>query len=440
MDKQFNFKGLLLLMALALMAQFTNGCDGSGGGSDSTPSSTPKPNQQQDEVTAQLELERLTLTPFPVKTKGTSELTLIMGHKQSFLAVAEYSNGQSQVLTKELTIDDWQSSDTEVGEFIQSGVLQSKDAGVVTVSFTKDNLTSNSVEVAVADAAITDIVITPSAMKVAKGHVQRVTATAIYSNGLSMNVSDSVTWTSDDTSIATITSLNDYSLVKGDDIGSTTLTAFKDGVTSNTVDVEVTNAVITAINVTPSLVNIAKGQNKTLTATAIYSDNTSSNISDSVTWAPVDSSIANVTASGLLSGVKAGMTNLTAKKDGITSNEVGAVISDAVITSISVTPPTITLAKGQTQTLTATAIYSDNTSANISDSVTWKPNDTNTALVSSNGVLSGSNVGTTTLVAVKDSVTSNTIDIDVTDAVITEISVMPSVVNIAKGQRQTLRA
>uniref|UniRef100_UPI001A9725DF Ig-like domain-containing protein n=1 Tax=Vibrio sp. 10N.222.47.A9 TaxID=1903178 RepID=UPI001A9725DF len=80
------------------------------------------------------------------------------------------------------------------------------------------------------------------------------------------------------------------------------LTASKDGKESNAVTVTVTAAVITDIQVTPSPVNIAKGQTQQLTATATYSDGTSSDISSSVTWAPANTDTATVTAAGLLSG------------------------------------------------------------------------------------------------------------------------------------------
>ncbi|MEZ9450830.1 Ig-like domain-containing protein, partial [Vibrio splendidus] len=92
------------------------------------------------------------------------------------------------------------------------------------------------------------------------------------------------------------------------------LTATKDGVTSNEVTVSVTDAVITEIQVTPSPVTVAKGQTQQLVAMATYSDDTSSDISSSVTWTPVDSSIATVDSTGLLSGAEVGPTTLTATK------------------------------------------------------------------------------------------------------------------------------
>ncbi|MGC9535304.1 Ig-like domain-containing protein, partial [Vibrio atlanticus] len=87
--------------------------------------------------------------------------------------------------------------------------------------------------------------------------------------------------------------------------------ATKDGIPSNTVEVNVSAAVITAIQVTPSPVNIAKGQTAQLIAIATFSDATSSDVSSSVTWAPVDTATATVSSTGLLSAVETGGTTLT---------------------------------------------------------------------------------------------------------------------------------
>uniref|UniRef100_UPI003BA18D23 Ig-like domain-containing protein n=1 Tax=Aeromonas enteropelogenes TaxID=29489 RepID=UPI003BA18D23 len=114
----------------------------------------------------------------------------------------------------------------------------------------------------------------------------------------------------------------------GAGVGATTVTATKDGVTSNTVEVTVTAAVITAIQVTPSLVNVPKGTSQQLTALATYSDNTSSDITSSVTWAPNDTGTATVTANGLLVGAGVGATTVTATKDGVTSNTVEVTVCD----------------------------------------------------------------------------------------------------------------
>ncbi|WP_376712240.1 Ig-like domain-containing protein [Vibrio vulnificus] len=276
-------------------------------------------------------------------------------------------------------------------------------------------------------------------MTLAVGNKQPFEAVGHYSDGSSRTLTD-LTVSDWHTSNSDAGRFDVPGVFTATNVGNTTLTATKDGVTSNTVDVNVSAAVITSIQVTPSPVNVAKGQTQQLTATATFSDMTSSDVSNSVTWTPIDTATATVSSAGLLSAVEVGNTTLTATKDGVTSNTVDVNVSAAVITSIQVTPSPVNVAKDQTQQLTATATFSDMTSSDVSNSVTWTPIDTATATVSSAGLLSAVEVGNTTLTATKDGVTSNTVDVNVSAAVITSIQVTPSPVNVAKGQTQQLTA
>ncbi|HDZ3719860.1 TPA: Ig-like domain-containing protein, partial [Vibrio cholerae] len=108
----------------------------------------------------------------------------------------------------------------------------------------------------------------------------------------------------------------------GVEVGTTTVTAMKDGITSNRVSVNVSAAVITAIQVTTPSVDVAKGLDQPLVAIATYSDGTSAQVTNSAGWISVDNHTATVTSSGMLSGVDVGRTTVTAMKDGITSNTV----------------------------------------------------------------------------------------------------------------------
>ncbi|OOF24797.1 Ig-like domain-containing protein [Salinivibrio sp. IB872] len=216
-----------------------------------------------------------------------------------------------------------------------------------------------------------DIVASPiktrgvSELTLAKDLQQSFEAVGHYSDGTSQPFTDLsvLDWDSSDSEVG---SFDVPGVFKGDEVGNTTVTASKDGVTSNTVNVNVSSAVITAIQVTPSPVNVAKGQTQQLTATATFSDGTSSDVSDSVTWGDFDTATATVSSAGLLSAVEVGNTTLTATKDGVTSNTVNVNVSSAVITAIQVTPSPVNVAKGQTEQLTATATYSDGSSSNVS--------------------------------------------------------------------------
>ncbi len=284
--------------------------------------------------------------------------------------------------------------------------------------------------VEVTDAIITSIQVTPANISLPKGQDQRLAAMATFSDATSQVVTESVTWLPADTAIASVTP---DGLLSAVEIGSTSVVAVKDGVTSNTAMVEVTDAIITSIQVTPANTSLPKGQDQRLAAMATFSDGTSQVVTGSVTWQPADTAIASVTPDGLLSAVEIGSTSVVAIKDGVTSNTAMVEVTDAIITSIRVTPENTSLPKGQDQRLAAMATFSDGTSQVVTASVTWQPADTAIITVTPDGLLSAVEIGSTSIVAIKDGVTSNTVMVDVTNAILIDVEIIPSLFSLKKG-------
>ncbi len=395
------------------------GC--SGGSEDTTPETSPS-------------LERIHIVASPVSTRGSSSLILAKGNTQPFMATGHYGDGSVKDLTSETS---WHSSDDRIATMSSPGALTARDAGTTTVTASHDGIISNTIQITVTDAVLTAIQVTPPSVSLAKGQTRQLTATATYSDNTTVDISSSVAWLPADITTATVSTTG---LLTGRVAGTTEVTASQNGITSNTVQVTVTDAVLAAIQITPPSVSLAKGQTRQLTATATYSDNTTVDISSSVAWLPADITTATVSTTGLLTGRVAGTTEVTASQNGITSNTVQVTVTDAVLAAIQITPPSVSLAKGQTRQLTATATYSDNTMANVTGSVAWLSNDMTTATVSSTGLLTGVVQGTTKVTASLDGVTSNTVQVTVTDAVLTAIAVTPPSVSVGKGQTQQLTA
>ncbi|MFQ2481016.1 Ig domain-containing protein [Aeromonas caviae] len=395
------------------------GC--SGGSEDSTPETSPS-------------LERIHIVASPVSTRGSSSLILAKGNTQPFIATGHYGDGSVKDLTSETS---WHSSDDRIATLSASGALTARDAGTTTVTASHDGIISNTIQIAVTDAVLTAIQVTPPSVSVGKGQTQQLTATATYSDNTTANVTGSVAWLPADITTATISTTG---LLIGRVAGTTEVTASLDGVTSNTVLVTVTDATLTTIQVTPPSVSVGKGQTRQLTATATYSDNTTADVTGSVAWLSDDTATTTVTTNGLLTGVEQGTAEVTASLDGVTSNTVQVTVTDAVLTAIQVTPPSVSVSKGQTRQLTATATYSDNTTANVTGSVAWLPDDTATATVTTNGLLAGVEQGTAEVTASLDGLTSNAVQVTVTDAVLTAIDITPPSVSVGKGQTQQLTA
>ncbi|WP_323882940.1 Ig-like domain-containing protein, partial [Aeromonas caviae] len=118
---------------------------------------------------------------------------------------------------------------------------------------------------------------------------------------------------------------------------------------------------------------LAKGNNQPFIATGHYGDGSVKDLTSETSWHSSDDRIATLSASGALTARDAGTTTVTASHDGIISNTIQITVTDAVLTTIQVTPPSVSVGKGQTRQLTATATYSDNTTANVTGSVAWLP-------------------------------------------------------------------
>ncbi len=71
---------------------------------------------------------------------------------------------------------------------------------------------------------------------------------------------------------------------------------------------------LTTITVTPANPTILQGQNVQFTATGTYSDNTTSNITSTVTWGTTNPSVATVNSTGLATGTGLGAVTISATK------------------------------------------------------------------------------------------------------------------------------
>lgn len=158
---------------------------------------------------------------------------------------------------------------------------------------------------------------------------------------------------------------------------------------------------------------LAKGNTQPFMATGHYGDGSVKDLTSETSWHSSDDRIATMSSPGALTARDAGTTTVTASHDGIISNTIQITVTDAVLTAIQVTPPSVSLAKGQTRQLTATATYSDNTTADVTGSVAWLSDDTATATVTTNGLLTGVEEGTTEISASLDGVTSDRVTVNV---------------------------
>ncbi|MGV3620594.1 MAG: beta strand repeat-containing protein, partial [Archangium sp.] len=364
--------------------------------------------------------------------------TLPLGVKQTFTATGIFSDGTQQNLTTTVT---WATDAASIATISNAtgsnGELTPVAVGTTAVRATQGTITGNT-NVTVTAATLSRIDVTPTAPSLAKGRTQQLTATGVYSDNTTQDLSATVSWVSATTSIATVSSSG---LVTAVDTGTAVVTA-QLGTVSGTTTVTVTSAVLTAIEITPATVNVPRGLTQQLVATGRYSDNSTAPITTQVTWSsatPANATVSNAAGSkGLVTGVAVGPSLISAVLDGVTGTLTVNTVA-ATLQSIAVTPTNPSIAKGRTQQFTATGTFSDTTTQNLTTSVTWTSATTSRVSISnaagSQGLATAVDVGSSVVTATLNGVTG-TSTMTVTSAVLTSIAVTPATRSIAKGLTQ----
>jgi len=341
---------------------------------------------------------------------------------QQFTATGTYSDGSSRDLT---ALVSWASSATGVATIDPTGMSAGVAAGTTNISATLGTVTS-STSLTVNAPAIASIVVTPADLTLGIGIHQQYTATAIYTDGSSQDLSSAVAWSSSATSVATV---DNNGLATTVAAGTTTITATL-GTFSDTSTLTVVPANLISIQVTPANPSIALGTNVQLTATGIFDDGSTQQLT-SVTWSSSDLNIASINASGLATSTGSGSVTITATS-GTVSGTVTLSVTAATLQSIAVTPANSSMSIGTTRQFTATGTYSDSTTQDITASVLWGSSNPAAAAINNQGLATSAATGATVISATVGSVVGVT-NLNVSNARLISITISPSNPRIERG-------
>jgi uncharacterized protein YjdB len=364
--------------------------------------------------------------------------TLAAGTSQQLSVTGTFSDGSTQNVTAQAT---WQSNNGFAT--VSGGLVQAVSAGSSTITATVSGKSAQSF-VTVTTAVLSSITLSPTTPTAASGTTVQFSAQGAYSDGSEQDISSLVTWASSSTSVASVSNATGTrGLASAVAPGTTTISATLDGVTASTA-LTVSNATLTQIVITAPSNVVPKGGTLQLSATGFYSDGSQQDLTTQVTWTSTSEvSVSNAAGTaGLATGLSAGATTVTATLSGI-SGMFALDVTSATLTSIAVTPTVASLAAGTTLQLDAVGTYSDNSTEDLTSSVSWKSSSTATATVSnaalSEGLVKAVAVGTATITASLDGV-SGTMTVAVTSATLQSISVSPPTKTIGKGTTTQLHA
>jgi trimeric autotransporter adhesin len=358
---------------------------------------------------------------------------LVKGTALQLTATGTFNDGTTENLTTQVS---WTSGDNAIAQVSdvlgRQGLLTVLSTGSTSISATLNGI-HRSITVTVTAPTLTSLTITPPALSIAKGTTIRETATCDFSDGTTQDCTGQVSWTSADNTIAQASdAAGSKGLVTGLGVGSTAITVTLSGIEGSTT-ITVTPAVLTALIITPTspftppAPSIAKGTALQLVATGDFSDGTIEDLTTQVSWTSGDTTIAQVSeaagTNGLVTGVSIGNTPITATLGGV-QGSITVIVSAATLTSIQITPPNSSIAKGTTQQLTATGVFSDKTTQDLTTSVSWTSSPEGVATVNATGLVAGTATGSATIAATQDGVSGLT-RVTTTRAIPTALVVTP---------------
>jgi uncharacterized protein YjdB len=357
-----------------------------------------------------------------------------------FTATGIFSDNTTQDITAYVT---WTSSNSAAATVSNAagsnGLVTAVAAGTADITATLLGKYGIST-LTVTSATLSSIAVTPTDPSVAPGTTKRFTATGIFSDDTTQDMTASVTWSSSNAAVATVSNTaGSYGLAAAIAAGSATITATS-GTVSGSATLTVTSATLSSIAVTPTDPSIALGTTAQFAATGIFSDNTTQDLTASVTWSSSDDAVVVVSSAagsnGIATPVAAGSATIKATFLGKTGSTTLTVTSVTLV-SIEVNPTDPSIAKGTTKQFTATGIYSDKTTRDLTASVTWSSSDGAVAAISntagSNGLATSLAAGSADIAATLGTISGST-TLTVTSATLVTIGVTPASPSIAKGR------
>ena len=230
----------------------------------------------------------------------------------------------------------WSATSVTGEVIVVDGLVKAVTAGeaVVTATSEDGNIEAQCNVTVTAAPVTTTVTVSPTSISLPAGGSTKLTASA--SDG------SSVTWSSNKTSVATVSSSGNVTAVGA---GTATITATTKSGASASCTVTVSSTISVSSVSLPSSTTVSMGKTVQLSPTISPSTATNKN----VTWKSSNESVAKVSSSGVVTGVAVGSANIT-----VTTSDGGKTATcRVVVTSPAAADVTYSTAKGEPVTFDA---------------------------------------------------------------------------------------
>ena len=320
----------------------------------------------------------------------------------TYITYADGTRTSAKDVTSSAT---WSSSNPAVAS-VSGGSVTAKATGSATITAAYNGYSATAT-VTVEEDITYDYQLSPTSTNVVNGRTTKMTVIRrTFTNGSQTNGEDyssNFTWTSSNTSVATVGS---YGVITGVGTGTATITA-KYGGTTLTGTVTVTPNYTYELVLNKTSIDMGKGRKETLVATyKTYADGvleSSNDVTSSATWSSSSSSVAGVSG-GTITGNGIGSATITATYKG-KSATCSVKVTGSPTLSLGWT--SVNLKRGDVRT--NAAIYNPNNgtaSTNVTSSAVWTTSNSGVATVVG-GQITAQGKGTCTITATYNGVSAS---------------------------------
>jgi hypothetical protein len=314
---------------------------------------------------------------------------------QQFAATGTFSNGATGAISASYPLT-WTTNGTFVS-LSATGLASCSGTGTATITATSGSVAGSATLTCRAASTAPQIIYVTASPTPANDFTNpQFTALGIYPNGTTQNLNGSVTWSATPASVLTFPAGVPAGAGFCAGTGTATVTATLGTVSGSTT--LACQAVLTNLSLFPAngVTQIPVGGTVQIGASASYSDGTNVNGDNTATWTSSNPQVAAV-SNGLVFGITAGTTNISASLAG-TTESVGITVTGPTLQILNLSPNTAqALGAGGTVQLTLTGGYSDGTSQNLTNVATWSSTTPTVATVSSGGLVTAVGPGYTTI-------------------------------------------
>ena len=365
-----------------------------------------------------------------------------LGNQQPLLALGHYSDGSLKNITEQVT---WKSTPETLLAISNAdgsrGLSTALAVGAVTATATLGNI-SGSLALNSSPATLNSIEVSPLNARLAPGTQVQFNAVGTYSDGSLQNLTDQVSWSTGDASIASARNdMGNHGLVQAlSSDSTTTVSATLNGVTGN-ASLAVSAAQLLTINVLPASLTLAAGTQQALSAEGSFSDGSVQNLDSQVIWQSNTPSVAGVD-NGLVSTLKPGSARINASLGNASGSSVVTVTS-ATLQSLEISPSSPSLAVGTQTQLHVIAHYDDGSQKDVTTEATWSSADDALLRVSNStgqlGQLTALASGSVAVSASLDGIQGST-TVTISNASLTGLRIIAASPSLDSAEQQPLTA